>query len=1279
MFCMKCGTKLPDDAKFCYKCGAKVPEGLSGGAETPPEPTVGKETSAAADTPAKNGAPKPITEEAAVPDEGPSEVSGESEANLPDIPGEHALISSKYHIDFPRPLALRRELWAPFNREGYRQQWFVAQHIRKNINVEDYQDPNELLKALAVIIFGGCRSSIEEAVEVLIDHGVDFVSSNDLMDKLFDHFNQTDLARGLAQDAEAIDKYLQQLGVEKEMNKANWQGGGFGITGAIKGAVEASMLNMAQDGLSSLGRAITGNTYEGRAKKFIRQRLDHRDYATMGGNIANNIISVWLVNEIVDVLVQNHKLPPFSFHTREVKSRMDNINAMLEKGRYTKDMAMQALCDCLASTGSSFSVYLAMAKLEPEAIPDILKVADSEGDALALADILWDKMHQSGSIAFPKWVESMGIEEGYNITSAAEMSVVRYLFEQFPEQYRDRVFFINGDNLTVPFYPDLEEANYYGFGDNVKFAYDGTEPLDFSAHAISFFNIHFEPPYAAVEAARVEKLREEARLAQEQGNFEEAEDAYLAGANMGDPECMYRLGLLLQGDDESEDADTWLQTAADLGHPEASWEYFQQSVREDETPDYDYLFKAAKAGHGMANFKAGEIYENGTDLEDGKDFDKAVTYYKRAAELGVEGAAEAMQRAKKALYTPEFQEALFKNYRKYQGSDEEKALDYLRRSAALGYEEARSELSAWDLKKAAEARQDGSETDWESVCALYEEAAKYNSPQGCYEFALLKEKGLGKPIDQEGAAALILQSAQYGYGPACVRMGQKEAGSGHAEEAFQWYQKGAAADDLEAYIQLGFCYQTGSGCDLNLKKALTCFRKAYAGGVNEAEASMVRADLEWGDECQAVSRFSEALACYEEAASCKNVDGMLKAAKLRGNAELQDCYDYIRAMSWYDNAAVLRPETKETKEARICLKASGSFEESMAYFARRYGSSLQGSHYHLGQEITEGILNNAMDAYGSRMGVERSDVFIVCDASNALLWGKAKDGFILTKSGYVYNSQGMTASLNDFSKIYLSDQHVLYSNTGFVFCTFKSGDCGSLDEMFASWLSETTILSDEEYNIACAYGIFKDDEETSGEARPEAQKAVDGETRTTEPAASGTQTAGGFCPQCGAPVIPGDRFCCNCGAPLAAQENPVAGGSAGPSEESLRAFVEQLSQQVGSDPTYVHCAPHIPEEKLQNVLTSYAQNMSLAPEDILVLCDSTIRGSARDGFILTKDYLISSEKGPFALKDIEWLETPESLFHAHMYVHPGKREFLSIPPDKELRAFCEGMNKLLKK
>ena len=38
MFCMKCGTKLPDDAKFCYKCGndvSTINEGINTKEEAP--------------------------------------------------------------------------------------------------------------------------------------------------------------------------------------------------------------------------------------------------------------------------------------------------------------------------------------------------------------------------------------------------------------------------------------------------------------------------------------------------------------------------------------------------------------------------------------------------------------------------------------------------------------------------------------------------------------------------------------------------------------------------------------------------------------------------------------------------------------------------------------------------------------------------------------------------------------------------------------------------------------------------------------------------------------------------------------------------------------------------------------------------------------------------------------------------------------------------------------------------------------------------------------------
>lgn len=111
MFCINCGTKLPDGAKFCFNCGARMPEMPNG---TVPEgaPAADKEAGAPAGSTASPEAPaasgQPVAETA------PASV----EETLPDVPGSQCVILSKYHIDFPRPLALRRQLWAPFNREG---------------------------------------------------------------------------------------------------------------------------------------------------------------------------------------------------------------------------------------------------------------------------------------------------------------------------------------------------------------------------------------------------------------------------------------------------------------------------------------------------------------------------------------------------------------------------------------------------------------------------------------------------------------------------------------------------------------------------------------------------------------------------------------------------------------------------------------------------------------------------------------------------------------------------------------------------------------------------------------------------------------------------------------------------------------------------------------------------------------------------------------------------------------------------------------------------------
>ena len=171
-------------------------------------------------------------------------------------------------------------------------------------------------------------------------------------------------------------------------------------------------------------------------------------------------------------------------------------------------------------------------------------------------------------------------------------------------------------------------------------------------------------------------------------------------------------------------------------------------------------------------------------------------------------------------------------------------------------------------------------------------------------------------------------------------------------------------------------------------------------------------------------------------------------------------------MTWYEQAARLQPETEETKTARICLKAAGEYPDLLAYLESKHGAQLEGSHYYLGDNIPGDLLENAMKAYGSRLGVDRSEVLLLCDATNALLWGKGKKGFLLTDEGDIFTSQGEKAFVDDFCRVFLNQDRVLQSDTGFVLCTFEESDCSSLDANFASWLSEEMILSKEEYDLA---------------------------------------------------------------------------------------------------------------------------------------------------------------------------------------------------------------------
>lgn len=399
MFCMNCGTKLPDNAKFCYNCGAKIPEGLGPeGAAAPesPEPSA----------PAASQSAVPV--EPAVPEEAPAASENALSAADQEVPGSHFTVLGTYQVELPRATALYNQLWAPFNREGLRAADRAQKELSDHLKEHEVDNPVEFSSQVLQYCMAVCDPFFEKAVDLLLEYGIDYVTKDDLRDKLAETMGKTDLVRAMQEDQEAIQAYQQELAVEAQANKANWQGGGFGITGAIKGAIKAQMLNTAQDALSSLGRSLTGNSYSARLQRFIKERISQRDYPEMAWDFISGICRYDLFALVHRMLVEKGSVPATHFDTHKADSRRKNLLERFAGGKISQEEMMEGFCHCLEITGNSLPVYEQMILLDPEAARDVFQMAAAEGYELSLARRIRDEYIDNREIVkkfkVPEWM-----------------------------------------------------------------------------------------------------------------------------------------------------------------------------------------------------------------------------------------------------------------------------------------------------------------------------------------------------------------------------------------------------------------------------------------------------------------------------------------------------------------------------------------------------------------------------------------------------------------------------------------------------------------------------------------------------------------------------------------------------------------------------------------------------------------------------------------------------------------------------------------------------------
>ena len=166
-------------------------------------------------------------------------------------------------------------------------------------------------------------------------------------------------------------------------------------------------------------------------------------------------------------------------------------------------------------------------------------------------------------------------------------------------------------------------------------------------------------------------------------------------------------------------------------------------------------------------------------------------------------------------------------------ADQKKALAYYERAAKAGFPAAM--LKYGDMIAAGEV--DGKGSD--DALVWIKKSAAADCPEALYRLGTWNLHGIGTDKDPELAAELFSRGAQLEHPNSQYELGmlflQKDGPIAKDEHAaFFWFNRAASQGCAAAQRQLAACYEHGSGCEIDLEKALVLYREAAKNGDVEA-------------------------------------------------------------------------------------------------------------------------------------------------------------------------------------------------------------------------------------------------------------------------------------------------------------------------------------------------------------------------------------------------------------------------------------------------------------
>lgn len=174
-------------------------------------------------------------------------------------------------------------------------------------------------------------------VDTVVQMAVDYLVKSDIWDYNVDRFNDEYEAEryNINELFEEFygDEYLDILEEEQKIrnireiersSRSNWVGGGFGFSGAVKGAIQAEILNFATDTVRGINDSAVDASDKASISKLKKDLINDKEklqkYCYMLRIKLQNI--GWA---LYDFLIANGKVEKYSFDINTAYARFDNI------------------------------------------------------------------------------------------------------------------------------------------------------------------------------------------------------------------------------------------------------------------------------------------------------------------------------------------------------------------------------------------------------------------------------------------------------------------------------------------------------------------------------------------------------------------------------------------------------------------------------------------------------------------------------------------------------------------------------------------------------------------------------------------------------------------------------------------------------------------------------------------------------------------------------------------------------------------------------------------